>query len=141
MRDVAVLPMFQNISSDGTLENMTIDTGLGRFSIDEGGSYIAMNGAVRIAKAWIAPSRGGVRPLKSPLSTAALCQATVSASATGGMFSFAASCSIVSARWIVAPACSSSGLAGMRCAWPGPSQMAASKMTETPPPRCPKCLP
>jgi hypothetical protein len=44
---LAALPMFQNISSDGTFENMTLDTGLGQFALAGGGSYIAMNGAVK----------------------------------------------------------------------------------------------
>ena len=44
---LAALPLWNNISSDGTFENLTVDTGLGQFALATGGSFINMNGAVK----------------------------------------------------------------------------------------------
>ncbi len=44
---LAALPLFASLQSEGKFENITIDSGVGQFTMATGGSYINLNGAVK----------------------------------------------------------------------------------------------
>ena len=44
---LAMLPVFSSIQSDGTFEDLKLDTGYGQFGFTGGGTNVGMNGAVK----------------------------------------------------------------------------------------------
>jgi hypothetical protein len=44
---LAALPLFASLKSDGTFENLSVDTGYGKFAMTGGGSTLGLSGAVK----------------------------------------------------------------------------------------------
>ncbi len=48
---LAALPLFASLKSDGTFENLSVDTSYGKFAMTGGGSNVSLNGAVKDGRA------------------------------------------------------------------------------------------